>query len=330
MAASKDSLRLLDWYLENKRELPWRKNRDPYRIWISEVMLQQTTVAAVIPFYERFLKNFPSLEKLAKAPLEKVLENWAGLGYYSRARNLHKAAQKLAQTGFPKTHTDLIKYPGFGPYTARAVTSIAFGESTGVLDGNVIRILSRKSGESVEWWKTSGRNQLQELADKMVVDTPAHETNQALMELGATICTPTSPTCFLCPWTKNCIARKAGTIDSLPLKKPKKEKEIWLWQPEWRFRGGKVFLIPNDYTPFLKGQWLPPGKARKVKKAPAKNSFRHGITHHEIHVQVQRPNSPLTSSLKKKGEWADVGQIHKWNPTSLIKKIIDDQKERRL
>ena len=145
----KDRDSLITWYKENKRDLPWRNpqgsrgSKDPYRIWISEVMLQQTTVTAVIPFYEKFMNRFPKVQDLAQAKIEDVYEYWAGLGYYSRARNLHKAAQMFAENGFPKTAAELIEYPGLGPYTSRAIASLAFGEKVGVLDGNVIRVLSR-------------------------------------------------------------------------------------------------------------------------------------------------------------------------------------------
>jgi A/G-specific adenine glycosylase len=207
-----ESRNLIDWYRGIRRDLPWRKDRDPYRIWISEVMLQQTTVVAVIPFYEKFLKRFPTLKDLAISPVEDVLEYWAGLGYYSRARNLHKSSQVLHVNGFPKTAAELLELPGFGPYTARAVSSLAFDEKTGVLDGNVIRILSRKFGRSVEWWKPKGRNELQEIADALAQTEHSADLNQGMMELGATICTPAKPACLLCPWQRSCLARRRGRI----------------------------------------------------------------------------------------------------------------------
>ena len=161
-----DQKNLIAWYQKNKRVLPWRASQDPYKIWISEVMLQQTTVTAVIPYYEKFLKLFPTVQKLAAATIEDVYEMWAGLGYYSRARNLHKSAVLLSEmilsgNGFPQSYQQLLELPGFGPYTARAVSSLAFGEKTGVLDGNVIRVLSRKYGIDSDWWQTVARNDLQ-------------------------------------------------------------------------------------------------------------------------------------------------------------------------
>ena len=169
--------KLLPWYRENKRDLPWRKTRDPYCIWISETMLQQTTSRAVIPFYERFLTSFPTVHDLAKASEGKVMENWAGLGYYSRARNLHKAAKQISKMGeFPKEVDDLLALPGLGPYTARAVASIAFEKPAGVVDGNTIRVLSRFYDWKGEWWKTAGRLWVQETMDEWVQEEPAWPT----------------------------------------------------------------------------------------------------------------------------------------------------------
>ncbi len=193
---------LINWYLENQRLLPWRMDRDPYKIWISEVMLQQTTVAAVIPYFEKFIQKFPTVQILASSKLEDVYEFWAGLGYYSRARNIHASAKILAISGFAKTHTELIKLPGFGPYTSRAVSSLAFNESVGVLDGNVIRVLSRVFAIKSEWWKPLHRIQLQNYSDQLAKYGESANLNQGLMELGATVCTPQKPLCPICPWKK--------------------------------------------------------------------------------------------------------------------------------
>ncbi|MGE0634764.1 MAG: A/G-specific adenine glycosylase [Pseudobdellovibrionaceae bacterium] len=315
-----DSSLLHKWYLAHKRDLPWRVNKDPYRIWISEVMLQQTTVAAVVPFYNRFIERFPSLQSLAKASEKEVLRYWSGLGYYSRARNLLNAAKQIAalKTGFPKTYEELIELPGFGPYTARAVASLAFEQKVGVLDGNVIRVISRKMGLSVEHWKPQGRDQLQTLADKMVGDLPSSEINQGLMELGATVCTPLSPTCLLCPWTKSCVARDQDQIAALPLKKPRKKHEVWVWEPHVVIKKNKIALIENDYAPFLKGQWLFPGLAKKQTARPKKFSFKHGITHHDIFVQLRYPKMVAS----KKAKWVSLDEVLELNPTSLVKKVL--------
>lgn len=314
---------ILSWYDQNKRALPWRKNQDPYPVWISEIMLQQTTVQAVIPFYERFLEKFPSIEALAQAPEKDVLEHWSGLGYYSRARNIHRAAKLIAQQGFPKKHEELIKLPGFGPYTARAVTSIAFNENVGVVDGNVIRVLSRLHGEKVEWWKTSGRKKIQTWADHLVEGVIAGDVNQALMDLGSMLCTPTSPTCVLCPWRCFCQGLKAGSPETLPLKKPKRPREIWHWKVNVVIERGRLAMTQQPYTPFLKGQWMPPGRATQKTKPPEKYHFKHSITHHDIFIEVS-PKSKKEFQKKEYNplKWVLIKDIKAYNPTSLIDKVL--------
>lgn len=314
---------LVKWYLQNKRELPWRSGSpDPYRIWISEVMLQQTTVTAVIPYYEKFLTRFPSVHKLARASEGEVLEYWAGLGYYSRARNLHKASQILAANGFPKTFEELIELPGFGPYTARAVSSLAFGQRAGVLDGNVIRVLSRFLGKKVEWWKPQGRNVLQAVTDQLVENENPSDVNQGLMELGATICTPSRPACLLCPWSKDCVARKTDSIIQLPLSKPKRDREIWIWEPSIQKRGSKLAVLENNYAPFLKGHLIWPGSAKKVSKPPKTFAFKGTVTHHDIFVV---PVKTLSSGApnKKLVRWLERSDLRKQIPSSLIRKVLD-------
>jgi A/G-specific adenine glycosylase len=314
-----DRVNLLNWFLENQRPLPWRKNRNPYRIWISETMLQQTTTEAVKPYYEKFLTRFPSVHDLAKAPIEDVLEYWAGLGYYSRARNLHKAAQVLSANGFSRTYTKLIELPGFGPYTSRAVSSIAFGEKVGVLDGNVIRVLSRKHNQALEWWRPANRRILQELADAVIGEGPSHQLNQALMELGATICLPRNPKCMLCPWMKTCEARKADTIEALPLKKKQRDSEIWVWKPHIHLKKNKILLVQNNYAPFLKNEWILPGLVIKKSAAPTSFHFRHSITHHDIFVQLQKKPVQYKSTAEK---WVDIKQVAKISPFSLMTKAL--------
>lgn len=323
--AQRDSQALVEWYRGVKRDLPWRKNRDPYRIWVSEVMLQQTTVAAVIPFYERFMKRFPALRALADAPVEDVIEHWAGLGYYSRARNLHKSAQALAERGFPKTAAKLLEFPGFGPYTARAVSSLAFDEKTGVLDGNVIRVLSRRYGLKLEWWKPQARAQLQVLADRLAqVGQPA-DLNQGMMELGATVCTPQSPTCLLCPWNQSCVARHLHAIAEYPLRKPRRDRELWHWQPLVIERKGAVLLIPNTYAPFLKGHWILPGKAEMLTAPPPRFDYKGTVTHHDIFVSIERPRTLAAKSAATSAEekWVPLDQLAREIPASMIRKAIE-------
>jgi len=314
---------LVNWYKLVRRELPWRMTREPYPIWISEVMLQQTTVVTVIPYYERFMKRFPNLSVLAAAPLEDVLEHWAGLGYYSRARNLHRAALMLASNpmGFPRTHEELGDLPGFGPYTARAVSSLAFGERTGVLDGNVIRVLSRFHRLQIEWWKPQGRQKLQDLADVMTEVEDPSTVNQGLMELGATICTPSAPACLLCPWVNRCEARRYQQIGNFPLKKPRCQREIWQWSPEVITKHGKVLLVKNDYAPFLKNHMILPGSVQRLKTAPRQFDYRGVVTHHDIFVSLKTGNRSVPPRAKR---WVRMGQeMKKHIPSSLIRKAIE-------
>lgn len=316
-----DHKKLLSWYREHKRDLPWRRSKDPYRIWISEVMLQQTTVTAVIPYYEKFLEKFPTVHALAAAPENEVLEAWAGLGYYSRARNLHKAAKQISEHGFPNNAADLLELPGFGPYTSRAVASIAHDEAVGVLDGNVIRVLSRRHGKDLEWWSTKGRDELQALSDQLAQTGSPAEINQALMELGATICTPQKVSCLLCPWNIECVARETNRVESLPLKRPRKQSEIWVWQPHVHIRDKHVALVENHYAPFLKGQWIFPGQVLTPEEKPEKFDGKHSITHHDIFIQLQKSLDRKTRS-KENLRWVPLKDLKKVNPSSLLTKVL--------
>lgn len=313
-----DHRQLTQWYKKNRRDLPWRQSKDPYRIWLSEVMLQQTTVVAVIPYFEKFVAKFPTVHDLAQAPEADVLEAWAGLGYYSRARNLHKAAKALSAQGFPQTAAELLELPGFGPYTSRAVASIAFEEKVGVLDGNVIRVLSRRFGLKNNWWNTQGRNQLQELSDKLALCGEPDICNQALMELGATVCTPQKVMCVLCPWVKTCVAREKNCVEELPLKKPRKKSEVWVWKPQVLIKNNKVALIENDYAPFLKGQMIFPGTISKQDEKPDQFVARHSITHHDIYIDILKSKSPIVTKV----QWIELSELKKVNPSSLLQKVL--------
>lgn len=313
-----DHKELTQWYKKSHRALPWRANKDPYRIWLSEVMLQQTTVVAVIPYFERFLQSFPSVHDLAQAEEALVLENWAGLGYYSRARNLHKAAKALASQGFPQTAAELLELPGFGPYTSRAVASIAFGEKVGVLDGNVIRVLSRRFGLKVEWWNNKGRDQLQKISDDLASLGQADVVNQALMELGATVCTPQKVMCMMCPWVSRCVAREKNLVEQLPFKKPRKESEVWVWKPQVAVKNGQVGLVVNNYAPFLKGQMIFPGEISCEKNKPKDYDAKHNITHHDIFIQISKKKSLNNKEI----QWVNVSELKKINPSSLLQKVL--------
>lgn len=216
---------LLDWYDENKRDLPWRKNNDPYRVWVSEIMLQQTRVDTVIPYYERFMEKFPTLDALAEAPEDEVLKSWEGLGYYSRARNLHAAAKEVkARYGsrVPDNKRDILSLKGIGPYTAGAILSIAFGQPEPAIDGNVMRVLSRFFLITDDIAKPSTRTAMEELLRETIPTDRAGDFNQALMEFGALLCTPKGPHCLICPVMSQCRGRLEGMEQSLPVKKKAK------------------------------------------------------------------------------------------------------------
>lgn len=319
--------KLLNWFSQQKRPLPWRKDRNPYKIWISEIMLQQTTTTAVIPYFERFIKRFPNVTALAQADLESVYEMWAGLGYYSRARNIHKSAQIIHQTGFKTSYKDLLKLPGVGPYASRAISSQAFAEPVGVVDGNVIRVFSRVHDFKDPWWPKSIQNEIQSWSDHLAQTENPSDINQALMELGATVCTPKSPACFVCPWTAFCKAFKHQTQTETPIKKPKTKSEIWIWEPEiFLDSKNRILLTTNplskDTPLFLKNKWVFPGKAMKVKTKPKTFTYKHSITHHEIYVCLKPNNKALKPKAGPQDQYVDLDEIQKISPFSLVRKAI--------
>ncbi|MDH3998734.1 MAG: A/G-specific adenine glycosylase, partial [Desulfuromonadales bacterium] len=214
--------RLLRWYGAKGRDLPWRQNRDPYCIWLSEIMLQQTGVVTVIPYYQRFLDKFPTLQQLAAAPLDDVIQLWAGLGYYSRARNLHKAAQQVMaeHSGvFPSQLDDIQALPGIGRSTAGAILSIAFDQPAPILDGNVRRVLVRLFAWRNDPRSSAAEKQLWQWAEQLTPPQQAHDYAQAIMDLGATVCTPRTPDCANCPLRALCVAHQQGLAETLPIKR---------------------------------------------------------------------------------------------------------------
>jgi A/G-specific adenine glycosylase len=239
---------LLAWFRQFRRDLPWRHTTDPYGIWLSEIMLQQTRVAAVIPYYERFLQRFPDVYALAVAPAEEVLRLWSGLGYYSRARNLQKAAQQIAAKHggeFPTRLEDALALPGIGNYTAAAILSIAHGEKLAVLDGNVARVLARLGAIRGDIREPQRWQQLQKTADGLLDPKSPGDWNQAMMELGATLCSPKSPQCLLCPVAQFCEGRKQGMAESLPEKLKKRATvQIILAAAVFTDGRGQTFLLP--------------------------------------------------------------------------------------
>jgi A/G-specific adenine glycosylase len=216
------SSKIIEWYSQHKRELPWRNTKDPYKIWLSEIILQQTQVKQGLPYYQKFIKTFPSVSELANANEEEVLKLWQGLGYYSRARNLHFAAKQIHQAGFfPKEYKDIITLKGVGEYTAAAIASFAFKLPYAVVDGNVFRLLSRFYGIDTPVDTSKGKREFSEIAQTLLVKKEPDSHNQAIMEFGSQMCKPKQPNCNSCPLRDECIAFANNTIHLLPVKKGK-------------------------------------------------------------------------------------------------------------
>ena len=269
---------LARWYAGARRDLPWRRNPDPYPVWLSEIMCQQTRVSVVIPYFERFLSEFPRVEDLAAAPVERVLELWAGLGYYSRGRNLKRAAQTVVEEHggeFPNTITGLRSLPGVGEYTAAAIGSIAFDLPEPVIDGNVERVLARHGAVAGDVKKGEPRKEIRERARHALDEENPGDHNQAMMELGATVCTPKNPTCDACPIAESCAAFAEGTPEAYPPVRAKRAPETQHWVAlaiEWE---GEVWTVARDgdeeLLPGHRG--LPLGKVAAKDDAPTEKSL---------------------------------------------------------
>ncbi len=288
---------LTSWYKRNLRPLPWRETLDPYRIWISEIMLQQTRAQAVIPYYEKFLKRFPNVGALAQASEPEVLACWSGLGYYSRARNLRKAAQIVEREGFPREYESIRALPGVGPYTAAAIASIAFGRPHAVLDGNVMRVIARLRNDPGDIGSSATKARFQKVADELLSRRNAGRFNQAFMELGATVCLPKTPRCPLCPVSGYCQARAAGTASTLPVKlRPKRtvavEKTLVLLERKKRLL---LWQRPEESS-LMPGFWeLPePDQIPGVRLHDIAGSFHQSITNRRYTIQVIRGAVPRT------------------------------------
>lgn len=250
--------RLVRWYRRHRRDLPWRRTRSPYFVLVSEIMLQQTQVETVIPYYERFIKVFPTLEALAAAPTERVLKLWEGLGYYGRARNLQRAAQAVVERCggvIPDDPAALAELPGIGRYTAGAVASIAYGRSAPILDGNVKRVLCRVFALRTDPRERATERQLWALAAALVPSRSVSDFNQALMELGALVCTPKRPTCLLCPIASACAAAAAGLQQTLPVRTPRRPPADEQVAVGVVLRGGAVLMRPRPAKGLLGGLW---------------------------------------------------------------------------
>jgi A/G-specific adenine glycosylase len=326
--------RLLVWFRKFQRDLPWRRNKDPYRIWLSEIMLQQTRVAAVIPYYERFLQRFPDIAALARAPDEEVLRLWSGLGYYSRARNLQRAAQLIVvEHGgeFPQTAEAALALPGIGSYTAAAILSIAFGAKYAVLDGNVARVLARLDAVRGDFREGARWQELQHSADELLERRAPSDWNQAMMELGAMICTPRAPQCLRCPVAEFCSARRLGLTEVIPEKRKKRATvKITLAAAVFLDPRGRTLLLPpplaarksathEDVAPLVSKMWhFPTISVRKdaavelrvfltelgvvadegcAPRAEALSRARHAVTYRAIELLPYRVAVPRLPRL---------------------------------
>jgi len=335
--------RLLAWFDAHRRELPWRARTDPYGIWISEVMLQQTRVETALPYYQSFLEKFPCVEALAGAPLDTVLAAWSGLGYYRRARQLHRAAQILVERGgeFPDSVEGLLELPGIGPYTAAAIASIAYGTVVPVIDGNVERVLSRLEAFGENPRSAAGRRRLLAAAGSLIDPQRPGDFNQALMELGARVCKPRNPDCSSCPLAEECRALRAGDVVAYPALPPRRKPTREQRQAVVVRRSGRLLLArrPDD-AQLMAGVWeLPwvrstdgdPGNALRQRyggewrlQRPEAN-VRHSVTHRSLEVAVCRGEwAPLADSVAEASELAWVGEneIDKLPTTSLIDKAL--------
>lgn len=260
---------LLRWFAANRRPMPWRSRPTPYAVWVSEIMLQQTQVATVIPYFNRFMKRFPTLRALAAADLQAVLKMWEGLGYYSRAANLHRAAREVVSRRkgrIPRSAAELASLPGIGPYTSAAIASICSGEASPVVDGNVVRVFARLLGIARDSTKPGVRREIRVYLDGHIPARQPGDFNQAIMELGALVCRPRSPACRRCPLRRRCVALRTGRVGELPVRPAGKSIPHRDVVATVIRRGGQVLLAERPSRGLLAGLWeFPGGRAQRGK-----------------------------------------------------------------
>ena len=289
--------KLLAWYHTNKRDLPWRKKPTPYRVWVSEIMLQQTQVATVIPYFNRFLKSFPNVKTLAAADESEVLKLWEGLGYYRRARQLHAAARKIVtdhRGRFPKTYEEVLALPGVGRYTAGAILSISTGQRLPILEGNTIRLFSRLLAFNRDVKSTQGQAELWKFSESILPTDHVSDFNQALMELGATICTPRNPSCESCPLQSICKAYNEGDVETYPVSSPRtqatKVNDAAIWIP----RAGKVLVRECQPGEVWAGLWDFPRFRIPVNQSPNRIGWLEKQVLAQTGISVTLGNAELT------------------------------------
>ncbi|MDX6768031.1 MAG: A/G-specific adenine glycosylase [Elusimicrobiota bacterium] len=312
---------LLRWYRRARRDLPWRRDPTPYRVWVSEVMLQQTTVATVIPYYERFLRAFPTVKALAAAPEEAVLKQWAGLGYYSRARNLHRAAREMG-AAFPSDYDGILALPGVGRYTAGAIGSIAFGKPWPLVDGNVARVFARLFGLKGRAKDPAFLKSLWPRAEALVHKTAPGDWNQALMELGATVCTPDSPSCGACPLSSFCVAFKKGLQDKLPLPEEARAPVPVRWDCLWIEECGRVLLWKRGPEErLLKDLWgLPEAGRVEARTGRRLAATTHSITRYSLTVELHE--ATRIGRTPERARWVAKTRLKDFLVSSLWLKLL--------
>ena len=320
---------LLQWFKENGRDLPWRQTRDPYGVWLSEIILQQTRTEQGRPYWERFMRRWPTVEQLAAATEDEVLREWQGLGYYSRARNLHTAAQQVvAAGGWPRTIDGLRRLKGVGDYTAAAIGSIAFDLAAAVVDGNVYRVLARHYGIGTPINTTAGKREFTALAQSLLPPDAASAYNQAIMDFGATQCTPAGPRCDVCPLIETCSAYRAGTVLHLPVKLKKPEvKERRLTYIYISYKGQTALhrrpagdIWQGLYEPLCleetDGQW-PAANAVLLRK-----NVRHVLTHRVLLADFWRWEPPERPPLPDGYFWVDEKDLDAYAVPRLVEKLL--------
>lgn len=326
---------LLKWYDKNRRELPWRStNPDPYKVWVSEIMLQQTQVETALPYYRRFLKTFPTVAHLAKGELEEVLRLWSGLGYYSRARNLHRAAKVVVgEYGgrVPDTKEGLLKLPGIGEYTAGAIASIAFSERVPVVDGNVVRVLTRVFTLKGDPKKGSLKERLWKLAASLVSNERPGDFNQALMELGALVCSPKEPQCNVCLLNKICKAYQTRKIAKYPTPTKKESMQKVLLTASLIEKNGLFLLAKRNGQRHLQSMWEfpqtePSFLGLKVLKNGTLPLVRHAIMNQSIrilsHTYHFKGGKPKVNRRYVAYRWIQAGELENYPTSSLNHKIL--------
>ncbi|MCH4147751.1 MAG: A/G-specific adenine glycosylase [Prevotella sp.] len=315
------TLAVLHWFEENGRELPWRGSQDPYAIWLSEIILQQTRIAQGTEYWHRFMQRWPNVELLAAASGDEVLKEWQGLGYYSRARNLHHAAQQIVQLGhFPQTYEEIRALKGVGDYTAAAISSMAFSLPHAAVDGNVYRVLSRYYGIATPINSTEGKAEFQQLDNELLPHEQAGTWNQAMMDFGAIQCTPAAPRCLICPLQESCYALRNGKVSELPVKEKNiKRRERFFTYYYIRYQG-QVAIHQRQAGDIWQGLWEP--MLKEAVFPIGASLVKHVLTHQTLYARmiVEEPKSK--PQLPEGYIWIQEADLENYALPRLIEKLL--------